>query len=91
MTRTLAHSGASLLLSAGSLLVALVSTLLGRRVNYLDHLPLFNSMAATMLALGVAALAAGVAGTWKSRGRDATPWLADAIAVLVLGLYVFNG
>jgi len=80
----------SLLLSAGSLLLACTSTILGQRVNYLDYLPAFNAMAATMLALCIAALAAAVVGTWKSRGRSTTLWLADLIAVLILAMYVFN-
>ena len=79
---------ASLLPSTGSLLVALVSVILGRRVSYLDHLAAFNSMA--MLALGVAALVVGLVETWKSRGRSASAWLADLLAVVVVGLYVFN-
>lgn len=91
MTRTLSHSRASLLLSAGSLLLGLVSITTGRRVNYLDHLALFNSMAAAMLALGAAALVAGALGAWKSRGRSATAWLASAIAVLILSLYLLDG
>jgi hypothetical protein len=91
MTRTFPPSSASLLLSAGSLLLGLVSMTLGRRVNYLDYLTLFNSMAAAMLALGAAALAAGVIGTWKSRGRSGVMWLASAIAVLILCLYLLDG
>ena len=91
MTRTFSDSRVSLLLSAGSLLLALVSITIGRRVNYLDHLTLFNLMAAAMLALGVAALAAGVVGTWKSRGRSAAMWLAIAIAILILLQYLLDG
>lgn len=81
---------ASLLLSAGSLLLAFVSIAAGRRVNYLDHLGAFNAMAAAMLALGAAALVVGAVGTWKSRGRSASLWLADALAVLVVSSYVFD-
>jgi hypothetical protein len=47
-------------------------------------------MAMAMLVLSVGALVTGVVGTWKSRGRSMTLWLADVIAVLVLGTYVFN-
>ena len=80
----------SLLLSASSLLLACTSIVLGGRVNYLDYLPAFNAMAATMLALCIAALTAAVVGMWKSRGRSITFWLAVVIAVLILGMFVFN-
>ena len=91
MTRTLSPSNASFLFSAGSLVVALVSTTLGRRVNYLDYLTLFNVMAATMLALGVLGLAAGAIAAWKSRGRGATTWLAVGIATLIVAMFLLDG
>ncbi len=81
----------SLLLSAGSLFLALVNILLGRRVHYYDDLAAFNAMAAVMLALGVAALVIGLVGTWKARGRSAPLWMADALALLVVGFYLLDG
>ena len=90
MSQGLSPLSTSLLLSCGSLLLAASSMALARRVNYVDHLPAFNAMAAAMLALCAAALIAGVVGTWKSRGRSLSLWLADAVALLVLGMFAFN-
>ena len=90
MVRKPLFLSASLALSAGSLLLATTSVLLGRRVNYLNYLPVFNAMAVGMLALCVGALAVGVVGTWKSRGRSPELWLADALSILVLGLFLFD-
>lgn len=81
---------ASFLLSAGSLLLATVSIVLGQEVNYLDYLSLFNAMAAGMLSLSAAALLVGLVGTWKARGRSVLLWSADAVALMVAALYVFN-
>ena len=46
----------SLALYAGSIVLALVSTALGREVNDLDQLTFFNVMAAAMLVLAAGAL-----------------------------------
>ena len=46
----------SLLLTGSSFLLGLVSIQLGRRLNYLEHLPVFNTLAAVMLVLVAAAL-----------------------------------
>jgi hypothetical protein len=80
----------SLLFSAGSLLLATTSVVIGRQVNYLDHLALFNAMAAGMLSLSVAGLVAGLVGTWKARGRNALLWSANVVAAMVTALYLFN-
>ena len=80
----------SLLFNVGSLFLMHVSVALGRRVYYLDHLPLFNAMAAGILALSAAALATGLAGTWKVRGRSAWLWFADGVALLVLAEILFD-
>jgi hypothetical protein len=80
----------SLLLSASSLSLATVSVLIGRRVDTIHHLGLFNAMAMAMLAFGAGALAAGLIGTWRARGRSAPLWLADAVASSVVALYLFN-
>jgi len=90
MVRKPSLLSASVALSAGSLLLATTSVLVGRRVNYLDYLPAFNVMAAGMLALCLGALAVGVVGTWRSRGRSPGLWLADTLAVLVLGLFLLD-
>ncbi|MFN0151802.1 MAG: hypothetical protein ACKVU1_13975 [bacterium] len=69
------HGNALLLASAVSLsaavLVAWMSLLAGARVRYLDHLMAFNLLAATMLLLGIAALACSLAGLWRARFRSA--------------------
>lgn len=90
MTQRPSLLSTSLLLSSGSLLLAATSMVLARRVNYVDHLSAFNAMAAAMLVLCAAALTAGLVGTWKSRGRSLPLWLADAVALLVLGMFAFN-
>lgn len=59
-------------------------------MNYLDHLPAFNAMALGMLVLCLGGLAVGVVGTWRSRGRAATLWLANALAALLLVTYLFD-
>ncbi len=80
----------SLLSSAASLLLAATSIVIGRQVDYLDHLPLFNAMAAGMLALVLAALLSGLAGTWKARGRGAWLWSANVVAVFATAFLLFN-
>ncbi len=86
----LSYLNASLLLSAISLVLATISGLAGRRVNYLDYLQIFNAMAALMLATSVAAFAIGTIGTWKERGQGASLWLADVLAVAIVALFLFD-
>jgi hypothetical protein len=76
----------SLLLSASSLLLATISIVLGRQVNYLAYLSLFNAMAVGWLSLGAAALVVALVGTWKAQGRSTLLWVANAVAVFVVVL-----
>ena len=76
----------SLLLSVGSLLLASISIELGRQVNYLTYLSFFNVMTVGILSMSAAALLVGLVGTWKTRGRSTSLWLANAVAVYVIAL-----
>lgn len=80
----------SLLLTAASIVVAVVSVALASRVNYLDHLPLFNSMAAAMLALVGAAVMAAAVGVGRARWGTVHGWGAVAVALAWAALLVFN-
>ncbi|MEM9907568.1 MAG: hypothetical protein AAF921_21370 [Cyanobacteria bacterium P01_D01_bin.44] len=80
----------SLWLSASSLLLASVSLVLGQQVNYLNHLSFFNAMALGMVSLSIAALLIGLIGTWQTRGQSVTLWLANMLALVILGLYLFD-
>lgn len=81
---------ASLLMSGSSLLLAAASIILSQQVDYLAYLPLFNTMALLMVALGLAALLLGVFGLWRIGGQNRLLWFANIVALLVLGLYVFD-
>ncbi len=81
---------ASLLFTVASVCVALVSIQLGRRMNYLEHLPLFNALAVTMLGLvGVGFLVALVS-LIKARGRNVSLWWVAVLAIVVLGSYLLD-
>ena len=80
----------SLVLTTGSLLLALVNILLGRRLNYLEHLPMFNTLAAGMLALVAAALVVAGVPLVKARRRSASLWLVAVLAGFVFGLYLLD-
>ena len=90
MTARFSFPKASFLLSASSLLLASISIMLGKQVNYLAYLPFFNAMALLMVSLGIAALLLGLIGTWRTRGRSTLLWVANVVALLVLSLYVFD-
>jgi hypothetical protein len=79
---------ASFASTGGSLLLALSSVLLGRMVYYLDHLLVFNVMAALMLLLAIVGLGAGVAAAWHARGRGALGWVASLTALALIGVYL---
>ena len=85
MILKLSARNGSLALTTCSLLLGLVNIQLGRRLNYLEHLPIFNSMAAAMLALVVAGLVVACVPLVRARGRSASLWLAAALAIVVLG------
>jgi hypothetical protein len=90
MSSRISLTASSLLLTATSILLAVVSVALAGRVNYLDHLPLFNSMAAAMLALVGGAIVAPVVGVRRARLRTFSGWGAFAVALAWAALLVFN-
>ena len=90
MSRSSNVAKLSLALSVASLIVASVSLTLGRQINYLNYLPLFNALALLMLGLAIAALLLALFGIWRSRGRSIGVWLANGVAVFVLSLYAFD-
>lgn len=81
----------SLMLSTTSLLLAVVSIQLGRRLSYLDHLATFNVMAMTMLALVAAGFALAIVPLVRARGRSVPLWLATALSTVVLGMFLLDG
>ena len=80
----------SLMLTTCSFLLALVSIQLGRRLSTSEHMPMFNSMAAVMLALVCAGLIAAVMSLVKSRAKSVSSWLAAGLALLLLASYLFD-
>ena len=90
MVRSMSSPALSLSFTTASFLLGLISILIGRRVHYLDHLPVFNAIAATMLALVVVGLAAPVVPLWRSRGRGASLWIAAALALVVVATYLLD-
>lgn len=81
----------SLALTTGSLLLGLANIGLGRRVNYLDYLPLFNSLALTILALAAAAVVVAAVPLVRSRGRGGSLWMAAILACGLIGAYLLDG
>ena len=81
----------SLALTTGSLLLGLANIGLGRRVNYLDHLLLFNLLAVTMLALAAGALIVAGVPLARARGRGGSLWLAATLAISLIGAYLLDG
>lgn len=65
-------AGASLVSFAASVAIAVLSVALAHRVNYLDHLSLFNALAMAILVLGLIALIAALGGAWSR--RDTSRW-----------------
>lgn len=90
MTIQFSFSKASLLLSISSLLLASVSIILGNQVDYLAYLLFFNTMAWLMVSLSIAALLLGLIGIYRTRGQSRSLWFASIVALLVLGLYIFD-
>ncbi len=80
----------SMMLSACSFLLALVSIQLGRRLNYIEHLPMFNSMAAVILALVCAGFVAALGALVKTQAKSPSSWLAVALALVILASYLFD-
>jgi hypothetical protein len=75
----------------GAFLVAGTSLFLGARVNYLDHLSVFNALAATMLTLGVVGLACSVVGLWKARLRSMPFSITATLSLLFLIRIMLDG
>ena len=90
MTRSISATRRSLMLTTGSFLLGLVSIALGRRVNYLDHLPVFNMIALVMLALVVAAVTVACVALVRNRGRGASLWIAATMGSVILGMYLLD-
>ena len=80
----------SLALTTGSLLLGLANIGLGRRVNYLDHLTLFNLLALTMLVLAASAVVVATVPLVRSRGRGASLWMAAILACGLIGTYLLD-
>jgi hypothetical protein len=80
----------SLSLTTCSFLLAIVSIQLGRRINYLDHLLLFNGLAITMLALVTVAIGVTFTALVRNRGRGFSLWLATGLAFMLLGSYLLD-
>jgi len=80
----------SLLFTASSVLLAVISIQLGRRLNYLEHLPMFNVFAATMLGLVGVGLVAAIVPLFRARWRSPSLWLTAALAALVLSSYLLD-
>ena len=76
----------SLLLTTTSILLAFAAIQLGHRLNYLEHLPMFNAMAAGMLALVVAGLVFAAVTLVRARGMGGSLWFAASLATVVLGM-----
>ena len=80
----------SLMLTTCSFLLALVSIQLGRRLNTTEHVSMFNSMAAVILALVCAGFIAALMSLVKSRAKSASSWFAAGLALLLLLSYLFD-
>ncbi len=88
MTSGISYRNLSFALSGTSLTLAVINVVLGRWVNYLEHLMLFNVMAMGMLGLAVIALVAGVIGTRIVRGREASLWIANGLATVLITVFL---
>lgn len=90
MTRSVSATRRSLMFTTGSFLLGLVSIGLGRRVNYLEYLPVFNMIAFAMLALVVTAVTVALVALIRNRGRGASLWIAATMGTVVLGMYLLE-
>jgi len=91
MIRRLSPRGISLMLTTSSFVLGLVSIQLGRRLNYLEHLPMFNVLAAGMLVLVGAGLVVACVPLIMARGRSVPLWVASALAAVILASYLLDG
>jgi hypothetical protein len=82
----------SLCCLAAALGLAALNISLGRTVSYLEHLPLFNLLAAAMLSTNVGGLALGLWGIRRIRGKS-LPLLMSSMGLLVLlsWFLIFDG
>jgi hypothetical protein len=91
MTLESSSRNASIVCTTASVLLGLVSIQLAKRMDFLDHLRMFNLLAAAMLGLVIVGLATAIIPLSKARGRSASLWLAVVFAVSVLGLLLLDG
>ncbi len=79
----------SLALTSASLSLAWISMWMGRRVNYLERLPLFNTLAAVMLSLAGAGLVIACLAIARGRG-SASLWVAAVLAASLIALLLVD-
>lgn len=80
----------SLASTASSVLLAVISIQLGRRLNYAERLPMFNVFAASMPGLVGVGLVAAIVPLFRVRWRSPSLWVAAVFAALVLGSYLLD-
>jgi hypothetical protein len=90
MIQRLSPQTLSLSITAFSFLLAIVSVQLGRRLNYLDHLLMFNGLAITMLALVAVAIGVAFTALLRNRGRSLSLWFSTGLALMLLGSYLLD-
>ena len=90
MTDRISPRDTSLMLTTGSVALGIVSIQLGRRVDYLQHLGTFNSIAAAMLGLVALGLIVAIAALVRARGRGIGLWVAVALATTVASSYLLD-
>lgn len=76
---------------AVAVVVAGTSMILATRLRLVDHLPLFNALAAAMLAFGIAGLACSVAGAWRARFRRAPIAITGCLSLMFLIRLMLDG
>jgi hypothetical protein len=90
MTSRLSPRDVSIALTLGSVLLGVLNIGLGRRVNYLEHLTAFNSLAAAMLALVSIGFVVSVVSLVRNRGRNGSLWGSAALAAGILATYLLD-
>lgn len=90
MSQRLSSQTLSLSLTTCSFLLALISVQLGRRLYYLEHLPIFNVLAIAMLAFVTAAIVIAFTALLRNRGRGFSLWCTTGLAFMLLGSYLLD-